>query len=130
MKTIVPQLSFASAYWPLPCHCGFCAGGCRAPKQIDRTSSSSSPTTSAGATSRASDGDWKPLTDDAKRRELYRIADDRAEQNNVANEHPDIVKKLSAQLDAWKASLPKEPPAEFIANRRKAGKATGKAKND
>lgn len=76
------------------------------------------------------DGDWKLLTDDAQRRELYHIADDRAEANNVAKEHPDLVTKLSTQLDAWKASLPKEPPAEFIANRRKASGAEGKPKKD
>jgi N-acetylgalactosamine-6-sulfatase len=67
------------------------------------------------------DGDWKLLTDDAKRHELYHLVNDRAEQNNVAKDHPDIVNKLGAKLDAWKATLPKEPPAAFIANRRRTG---------
>ena len=73
------------------------------------------------------DGDWKLLTDDAQRRELYHITADRAEQANVAKQHPGLVQKLAAQLDAWKATLPIDPPQEFIANSRKTG---GKAKGN
>jgi arylsulfatase A-like enzyme len=65
------------------------------------------------------DGDWKLLTDNARRRELYHLSADPGEKTDVANANPDVVQKLSALLDAWKAELPPEPPPEFIANSRK-----------
>lgn len=40
--------------------------------------------------------------------ELYDIATDPAESINLAVKHPDIVKKLSAKLEAWQSTLPKE----------------------
>ena len=33
--------------------------------------------------------------------ELYDIAADRVERNNVAARHPDVVKSLAAEWDAW-----------------------------
>ena len=33
--------------------------------------------------------------------ELYEIAKDPGQQNNVAQQHPDVVKELTAQYDAW-----------------------------
>ena len=69
------------------------------------------------------DGDWKLLADDGGRVELYRPAEDRAEARNLATEHPDVVKRLSAQLAEWKASLPKDPPAECISRAPRATKA-------
>ncbi len=60
------------------------------------------------------DGDWKLVTDNASRKELYHSPDDWAEGRNVAKEHADIVAKLSAKLEAWKTTLPKEPAQEFI----------------
>ncbi len=68
------------------------------------------------------EGDWKLLADDAQRAELYHISEDRAEAHDVAAHHPETVAKLRALLTEWKATLPKEPPAEFISKRRR-GKA-------
>jgi arylsulfatase A-like enzyme len=65
------------------------------------------------------DGDWKLLTDDAKRVELYRLTDDSAEENNLAKGNPEIVQQLSAKLDAWKASLPTSLPADCLSQKRK-----------
>jgi arylsulfatase A-like enzyme len=54
-----------------------------------------------------SDGDWK-LIDNRKRSgatpatELYDRRGDRAEQNDVAAAHPDVVKRLASELAAWK----------------------------
>jgi arylsulfatase A-like enzyme len=64
------------------------------------------------------DGDWKLLRDDGQRVELYRLTMDRGEQQNVAAEHPEIVAQLSAKLDAWKATLPKEPPRDCLSRKR------------
>ncbi|MEJ7596013.1 MAG: sulfatase-like hydrolase/transferase, partial [Planctomycetaceae bacterium] len=60
------------------------------------------------------DGDWKLLTDNAGRRELYRSVDDWAESRNFASEYPEIVAELSAQLKAWQATLPEQPAADNI----------------
>ena len=66
------------------------------------------------------DGDWKLLvTDDGDRVELYHIAEDRAEANDLAVRHPELVKQLTARLESWKATLPKNPPAEFLSSKRR-----------
>lgn len=64
------------------------------------------------------DGEWKLLTDGDQRTELYRISNDFAEQHNVAVKHADIVQRLSPKLEAWKASLPAEPPASCVSKTR------------
>jgi arylsulfatase A-like enzyme len=64
------------------------------------------------------DGDWKLLTNDEGRRELYHMTEDWSEQKNVLEGNPEIVQKLNEKLDAWKASLPKDPPAAFVAQAR------------
>jgi len=65
-------------------------------------------------------GDWKLLmTDDGKRIELYNIPRDRAEQNNLANEYPEIVARLSKQVLGWKETLPEHPSAQCISKFRK-----------
>ena len=38
--------------------------------------------------------------------ELFDVKEDPGEQTNVAEKHPDLVKKLNAEYDAWWASLP------------------------
>ncbi|MDZ4686202.1 MAG: sulfatase-like hydrolase/transferase [Planctomycetaceae bacterium] len=68
------------------------------------------------------DGDWKLLTDGEQRVELYRSPDDWAEATNVAQEHPEVVAKLSAGLTNWQTSLPKQVPQEFISKARRGKK--------
>jgi N-acetylgalactosamine-6-sulfatase len=40
--------------------------------------------------------------------ELYDVRKDPSETTNVAAEHPEVVKTLSAKIQAWTATLPKE----------------------
>jgi N-acetylgalactosamine-6-sulfatase len=56
------------------------------------------------------EGKWKLHYPNSKRDqlELFDIAADPAEQHNLAKEQPDVVKQLSAKLEAWQATLPKE----------------------
>jgi len=46
-------------------------------------------------------GNWKIVSVYPEAWELYDIAADRVERNNVAARHPDIVKRLSDEWDAW-----------------------------
>ena len=46
-------------------------------------------------------GNWKIVALYPEAWELYDIAADRVERNNVAAQHPDIVKRLSDEWDAW-----------------------------
>jgi N-acetylgalactosamine-6-sulfatase len=79
------------------------------------------------------DGDWKlVLTDDAKRVELHRLTDDRAESADVAKDHPEVVARLSKMALDWKATLPEKPNPECIspsnaAPNKGAPKKAGKA---
>ena len=74
------------------------------------------------------EGDWKlALTDDAKRIELHRLSDDRAESTDVAKAHPDIVARLTKLVFDWKATLPKQPDAACISATDR-GKAKPKPK--
>ena len=41
-------------------------------------------------------------------RELYDHRSDPAENRNVADEHPDVVARMTAKLEAWVAELPDE----------------------
>ncbi len=53
------------------------------------------------------DGQWKLLINaDGRGAELYDLAADPTESNNVAADKPDIAKRLSAQALAWRKSLP------------------------
>lgn len=66
---------------------------------------------SPGSDSLIRDGQWKlrhPTRKNDGELELYDILADPSESKNVAAQHPDIVKKLSARLEAWAATLPKE----------------------
>jgi N-acetylgalactosamine-6-sulfatase len=68
-------------------------------------------TSSPGSESLIRDGQWKLRLPTRKKDgevELYDLAADPAESRNLAAQHPDIVKKLSAKLEAWTATLPKE----------------------
>ncbi len=53
------------------------------------------------------DGDWKLLlTGDARRVALHHVPRDRAEADDVAGKHPDVVARLTQLALAWKATLP------------------------
>jgi arylsulfatase A-like enzyme len=59
------------------------------------------------------DGKWKLLMNpDRSRVELYDIPKDPTELDNVAEKHPNIVKKLSQQLLKWQNTLPPGPIEE------------------
>jgi N-acetylgalactosamine-6-sulfatase len=55
------------------------------------------------------EGKWKLHYPNSKRTELelYDVITDPGEQHTLVKEHPDIVKRLSAKLEAWQATLPK-----------------------
>jgi len=53
------------------------------------------------------DGDWKLLMNaNGSETQLYNLQADVAEQTNVADEHPNVVKRLSQQLLEWDRALP------------------------
>lgn len=61
------------------------------------------------------DGDWKlVMTDDAKRAELHRIPEDRAEAVDVAKDNPEIVARLTKLALDWKATLPETPNPDCL----------------
>ncbi|MDP3069853.1 MAG: sulfatase-like hydrolase/transferase [Opitutaceae bacterium] len=67
-------------------------------------------TSSPGSDSLIREGPWKlvrPTRKNGAELALYDIVNDPAEKNNLVSKHPDIVKKLSAKVAAWVATLPK-----------------------
>ena len=48
-------------------------------------------------------GDWKLVAKENQPWELYDIAADRSEMNNLVDKRPDKVKELAAQWEAWAA---------------------------
>src|SRR5690606_10016348 len=66
-------------------------------------------------------GDWKLLCNyDGSQPELYDLAHDRAEQTNLADQHPAVVARLTAPLLAWHQSMPADRGATFEAEPRPA----------
>jgi arylsulfatase A-like enzyme len=54
------------------------------------------------------DGNWKLFVEpDGSGAELYDIPADPREASNLAAKHPEVVRKLSGKLLAWKKTLPK-----------------------
>ncbi len=67
-------------------------------------------TSSTGSESFVRDGQWKlchPSRKNGGDIELYDIVADPTEARNIASHHPQIVKQLSAKVEAWAATLPK-----------------------
>ena len=53
------------------------------------------------------DGDWKLLCEyDGKKPQLFHLQDDPAEQQNLVSRHPQVVRRLAAEVVAWHQSLP------------------------
>ena len=66
---------------------------------------------SPGSESYIREAQWKlrhPTRKNNGEVELYDIVADPAESKNVATQHPDVVERLSAKVNAWVARLPKE----------------------
>jgi uncharacterized sulfatase len=60
------------------------------------------------------DGRWKLLCEyDGSQPELYDLAVDRAEDDNVAAEQPAVVRRLTAELLAWHRSMPPDKGATY-----------------
>ena len=67
------------------------------------------------------DGKWKLLVNkERKLVELYDLENDWAEKTDVASKYPEVVQKLSDQLQNWQSSLPLKPsPNAFSKGRKK-----------
>ena len=65
---------------------------------------------STGAAPAMREGKWKLHMGSRKkqRTELYDLSVDPSESRNVAAEHPDVVARMTAKLEAWVAELPEE----------------------
>ncbi len=67
-------------------------------------------TSAPGSDAGIREGQWKLVHPTRKRgeSELYDLATDPTERINVAAQHAEVVKKLTAKVEAWVATLPKE----------------------
>lgn len=64
-------------------------------------------------------GQWKLLlTFDRSRVELYNVPDDRSESKNLADQYPEVVRRLTGMLDEWKGTLPTSPASHCISKMR------------
>ena len=65
------------------------------------------------------EGNWKLLTNDKLgRAELYNIANDWAEQKDLAAENPEKLKELTYKLQAFQETLPVAPPENSFSKER------------
>lgn len=51
------------------------------------------------------DGDWKFMRFPDRPAELYDISKDEGEQNNLADKHPDLIRKYYKMLSDWEMTL-------------------------
>lgn len=64
-------------------------------------------------------GNWKLLCEyDGSNAELYDLRKDPSESQNLANQNPDVVSKLTAQLLRWHQAMPSDNGATYRAKRR------------
>jgi arylsulfatase A-like enzyme len=62
------------------------------------------------------DGDWKLyVSGDGNRVELYNLAVDRSESQNVGQQHPEILSRMNDAIAAWEATLPDKPNPACVA---------------
>jgi len=65
-------------------------------------------------------GQWKLLASpDLSKIQLYNIATDVAEANNLANKNPEVAAKLLQSIKDWKNTLPKKPTGNVFSKFRK-----------
>ena len=50
--------------------------------------------------------------------ELYDIANDPYEKNDLKNQHPETVKQLLKKLEAWQITLPAKPVGDVFSAER------------
>jgi arylsulfatase A-like enzyme len=55
------------------------------------------------------DGDWKFLRPNSQPAQLYNLADDLSETNDLIQKHPDIAARLLAKLNDWEGRLESNP---------------------
>jgi uncharacterized sulfatase len=68
------------------------------------------------------EGDWKLLMmEDGGKKQLYNLADDPREKNNLAGKEPERVQAMSKELLDWRKSLPIKPPIPWKPNQSTAG---------
>jgi acetyl esterase/lipase len=75
------------------------------------------------------DGDWKLITDsERKPMQLFNIANDLAEKNNVYEQHPEVVKRLAAKLEeqceSGRSIKPNRHENQHIGSRKKKAGAS------
>ncbi|QDU80772.1 Arylsulfatase [Polystyrenella longa] len=66
-------------------------------------------TSAVGSSSAMRDGDWKLHHSGRNKKtpvELYNLLEDASESRNIAAQHPEVVKQMTAQLEEWVAELP------------------------
>lgn len=65
------------------------------------------------------EGAWKLFVhQDTNSVELYNVMRDRAETMNVADQYPDLVKRMRSLAIAWKLTLPTEPLVHTLSSKR------------
>ncbi len=55
------------------------------------------------------EGDWKWLRPNSQPIQLYNLADDPSELHDLAAQHPDLVRKMLGEFNAWEAELERNP---------------------
>ena len=69
------------------------------------------------------EGQWKLLINEQLgKAELYNIENDWAETTDLSAQYPEVVDQLTQQTQAWKATLPTEPPVSCLSASRSTGK--------
>jgi arylsulfatase A-like enzyme len=75
------------------------------------------------------EGDWKLLVNaDGSDSQLFNLRDDPKESASVADQHPDIARRLQEKALAWRKSLPKLTPVVQPAPKAHAAVDTSRAK--
>ncbi len=65
-------------------------------------------------------GDWKLVVDISReKKELYNVANDWAEKEDLAESNPEKLAELSQMVEAWKLSLPTKPREHCLSPARK-----------